>query len=79
MTHAGCLHFLLLVRRQLGWRALVSLILPWDETRAEPARGVTPAGSGGRVGVPGDVCILYLVYMVLSKNKKWLDIFLHLL
>lgn len=68
MTHAGCLHVLLLVRRQLGWRALVSLIFPGGETKAEPARGVTPAGSVGRIGVPGDVCMMYFVYVVLNKN-----------
>lgn len=79
MTHAGCLHFLLLVRRQLDWRALVSLIFPQGKRKAEPARGVNPVSSAGRIAVPGGVCVMQLVYVALNRNKKWSDIFLRAL
>jgi len=67
------------MRRQLGWRALVSLIFLWGEMEAESAHDVTPMGSVGCISVPEDVCMMYLVYMGLNKSKKWSDIFLHLL
>lgn len=51
MTHIGCLHFPP-VLRQLGRAALLSLIFPEGEEKAEPARGVTPEGSGGGISVP---------------------------
>lgn len=76
MTHAGCLHSLLALGTQLGWGALLSLIFPERAKRAEPAHGVTVVGSGGRIGVPGDVCGADLVCMVLDKIKEWSDIFL---
>lgn len=74
---AGCLHCLPVMRRQLGQGALLSLVFPEREEKAEPARGVTPVSSGGCISVPGDVCGVDLVYMVLDKIKKWSDIFLH--
>lgn len=52
MTQAECLHFLSVLRTQLGQGALLSLIFSKRGKKAEPAPGVPPVGSGGCTSVP---------------------------